>query len=505
VTAVAFPTWMEGAIDEALERALERKERQQQIADWPAEHLIGPEGVPVPFHRGQRIAWESERRIVAMIAGTQGGKTGYGSWWMEREAGRCGGGDHLAVTASYDLFKLKMLPAMLEVFEHTLGIGRYWAGDRIIELSDPDTGQFLARKSTDPMWGRIILRSADALGGLESATARSAWLDEAGQDRFSIDAWRAIRRRLALYRGRILITTTLYNLGWVAAQIIDKATHGGVVSLEHIGAGELEHTENDEADITLVQFDSIINPTYPLAEYEEAQSSMPDDEFQMFYRGRKATLRNLIYDALDRIRHVVPRFPIPDQWPRYLGLDFGGANTAGMFYAEEPKTGRLYCYREYLSGKRSAAEHAEALLRGEPGVPLCVGGAKSEGQWRLEFANGGLPVLPPTIADVNLGINRVYAQHKKDAILYFDDLEGVLDEKGRYKRKRDKLGEPTDEIENKNSFHRLDAERYIIGYIRPGEIDRDGSAVAEAVAELTARSRWTDMSTPRWTRSGLRR
>ena len=468
---------------------LELRRRRADEPSWPEAHVVGPDGRPVPFHRGQVLAWESERRFIAMLAGTQGGKTGFLPWWLAREIERTGGGDHLAVTATYDLFKLKMLPAMLEVFEQILNVGRYWSGDRVIELRNPETGQFQARKSTDPMWGRVILRSADALSGLESATARSACLDEAGQDRFSLDAWRAIRRRIALYQGRVLITTTLYNLGWVVQKFIDPAEQNGVKSIEHIGAGELEYTDSEADDIALIQFDSIINPTYPLEEFESARADLPADEFELFYRGRKAALRYLIYDCFDRARHTCPRFPIPDDWTRYLGLDFGGANTAGIFYAEEPKTGKLYCYREYLEGKRTASEHAAALLEDEPGIPLCVGGSRSEGQWRLEFAQGGLPVVAPTIKDVNIGIQRVYGQHKRGAIVYFDDLEGVLDEKGRYRRKRDRQGNVTDEIENKNTFHRLDAERYIVGYIRDGGEVSDG-ALAEAQANLTQPSKW---------------
>lgn len=435
-----------------------------------------------------------------MIAGTQGGKTAFGPWWLNREIHNLGGGDFLAVTATYDLFKLRMLPALVEVFEHILGIGRYWPANRVIELKDPETGQFRAKHAHNSMWARIILRSADTKGGLEAATAKGAWLDEAGQDRFVLDAWRAIRRRLALNEGRALFTTTLYNLGWLVNEIIDKATADGAVSIETFGEAELEYTDSESADIALMQFDSIINPNYPLSEYEEARESLPDDEFQMFYKGRKASLRYLIYDCFDRARHLRPRFPIPDEWPRYLGLDFGGANTAAMFYAEEPGTKILYCYREYLQGKRTAAEHARVLLEDEPGIPFCVGGSKSEGQWRLEFAQGGLPVMSPLIKDVDIEIGRVYAQHKHNGIVYFDDLPGVLDEKGRYRRKRDKSGEITNEIESKASFHRLDAERYIISYIRETAVKREGSMMANQ--QVPVPSRWGDVrQRPRMRRS----
>lgn len=431
--------------------------------------MLGLDGRPVPFHRAQSIAHDSPRRIVAMLAGAQSGKTSYGPWWLAQEIEKFGGGDYLAVTASFDLFKLKMLPAMREVFETILGWGRYWAGDRIIELRDPQTGEFLAKYANDKMWGRIILRSAESPGGLESTTAKAAWLDEAGQDSFEVDAWRAVRRRLSIHRGRVLITTTLYNLGWLKQQIIDRALPGAAIRLEHLpNSAEVEITDSETANIMLVQFDSIANPVFPSEEFDEARATLPADEFEMLYRGRVATLRTLIYDCFDSVRHTTPRFEVPKEWKRYLGLDFGGVNTAGIFYAEEPGTGKLYGYREYLAGGRSAVEHAQELLKGEPMRPMCVGGSKSEEQWRREFRRGGLSVKAPQFSEVDLGILQVYSAHKQSKIIYFDDLEGILDQKGRYKRKRDKHGEVTDEIENKATFHFMDAERYIIAWIMRG-------------------------------------
>jgi hypothetical protein len=54
--------------------------------------------------------------------------------------------------------------------------------------------------------------------------------------------------------------------------------------------------------------------------------------------------------------------------PRFLGLDFGGVNTAGVFFAQErdayhKPTGRLFAYREYRAGDRSAAEHCYHLMK----------------------------------------------------------------------------------------------------------------------------------------------
>lgn len=395
--------------------------------------------------------------------------TSWGPWWLWRECyEKRLGGDYIAVTASFDLFKLKMLPAMLAVYEQILGIGRYWTGDRIIELKDPVTGKFLANKSQDPMWGRIILRSADALGGLESSTSNGAWLDEAGQDRFTFEAYKAVRRRVALKRGRILMTTTLYNLGWVSNQIIDPAIVDGTQQFMSIDTGEIDYTDCAKRDTAIVQFDSIINPAFSKAEYEEQRDLLPEEEFSMQYRGRKSTRRFLIFDSFDTTRHICEPFIIPASWRRYIGLDFGGNHTCCVYYAEDPISLKLYAYREYLAGGRTIEDHVKQILAREESVPFCAAGSASEGQWRMEFGQWGLTAFKPAISDLDLGINRVYAQHQIDGIIYFKTLHGIIDEKGRYRRKRDINGVALDEIKDKSTFHFLDAERYIISTIRPG-------------------------------------
>lgn len=418
------------------------------------------------FHPGQAKGWQSNRRFVAVLAGKQSGKTSWGPWWLWREvlqtakAGELN--DYLAVTASYDLFKLKMLPSLRETFEQVLGIGRYWAGPRVIELCDldptsPTYGHFKARRADDAMWGRIILRAAAAQTGLASASGKAAWLDEAGEDTFTLETWDEVQARVSLERGRVLFTTTLYNLGWLKQQIYDPWTRG-------------------DSNIEVIQFDSTLNPSFDKVEAERLRSCMPLWKYNMHYRGHYSRPAGMIYDCFDEQKHKVPRFAIPQQWKRYLGLDFGGVNTAGLFYAEEPRTGRLYLYREYKAGGRTAKEHARALLEGEPMIPSCVGGSQSEGQWRNEFRAGGLPVREPDQPDVEVGIDRVYGAFKRDQVYVFDDLAGYLDQKLSYSRPVDENGEPLEGIKDKRNYHFMDAERYILGWrFRPVSVTKSSN------------------------------
>ena len=396
--------------------------------------------------------------------------TTFGPHWLYNEIydpvdGK-GRGDYLAVTATYDLFKLKMLPSILDVLEGIYDVGRYWSGMKVIELRNPETGEYMAKRADDSMWGRIILRSADALAGLESSTAAAAWLDEVGQDAFSNSAYNAIRRRLALRRGRILMTTTLYSYNWFLTRIVKPTLATGTTDFIYSDVGDIDYTESDETNTTLVQFDSTVNPLFSHAEFAEAQNTLSEEEFSMFYRGRETTRRFLIYNNFDTEKHTTKRFHIPETWARYVGVDFGGTHMAAVFYAEEPETKKLYAYKEYLAGNKTIKQHVADMLSGEPSMPVCYGGAKSEGQWRTEFSQAGLQVNKPSVNEVDVGIARVYAQHAVDGIIYFDDLSKIIEEKSSYRRKRLPNGDYSDEIMNKETYHMLDCERYIVSEIR---------------------------------------
>ncbi len=395
------------------------------------------------MHAGQLRAWDSPARFLFVLAGTQSGKTSWGPWWLLREVQRLGAGDYLAVTATYDLFHLKMLPELLNVFVRLFGIGRHWPGVGIIELADPVTRQFHARRSSDPMWGRIIMRSASSEGGLESATAKAAWLDECGQDGFGVGAWEAVQRRLSLQQGRVLGTTTPYNLGWLKQQVFDRWSKG-----------------DDTYDV--VQFASTLNPLFPQEEFDRAKATLPEWKFSMFYEGKFTKLPGLIYGDFDEQKHVIEPFAIPAGWPVYVGLDPGGLNQAAVWIAETPQQ-EFIVFRESLEGNMTTAEHVEKNLDRAEGLNVVMwsGGAPSEGQFRRDWSDKGIHVMQPPVGDVEAGIDRVTHLIKTNRLYVFRSCTGLRDELGKYSRVLDDDGEPSPAIKDKNTYHRLDALRYV--------------------------------------------
>lgn len=399
------------------------------------------------FHANQWRAWDSVKRVVAVIAGTQAGKTSFGPAWFFREIQRRGPGDYLVAAPTYPLLGLKTIPEYVRYFQTITQVARYVGSPTKKLIVTPQGQRMLFGKEYNDETA-VYFGHAQDPDSLESMTAKAAHADECGQKKFKLGSYEAIMRRLSINEGRLLITTTPYYLGWLKQKIHDPGLHG-------------------DPHIDLIRFRSIDNPAFPRSEWERAQQDLPAWKFDMFYRAIFTRPPGLIYDNFSEERHTCPRFDIPPEWPRYMGQDYGGVNTAAIYIAAKPGTRQLYVYREYLAGGRTAQQHADVMLASEPRRPRAAGGAKSEQQWRDEFRAAGLPVEAPPVSEVEVGIDRVYGCIARDELIIFDDLAGLLDELASYSRELDELGEPTEKIEDKNSYHRLDALRYIISLLRP--------------------------------------
>lgn len=349
-----------------------------------------------------------------------------GPIWLKNEIKRKGSGDYIVAAPTYPLMQKKVLPEFLKIFKE---FGNYRTADRIFEL---DTGGIKAN---------IFFGHAQDPDSLESATAKGAWCDEAGQKKFKYGSWEAIIRRLSIHQGRALITTTPYTLGWLKNELHDKA---------------------DGDYIELIQFDSRMNPAFPDEEYYRQKERMPGWKFNMMYKGIFTRPAGMIYDCFDD-DNLCKRFSIPEDWKRFLGVDFGGVNTVAVKLAEDPETGKYYIYDFYKDGGKTAKQHANAIQGSRPFT--AYGGSWSEDQWRDEFKAGGLKIHKPPIKDVEVGIDRVYAMFKANKLIVFDDLMAVRNDIESYSRELDEEQQPTEKIEDKETFHICDGIRYIASYI----------------------------------------
>ena len=434
----------------------------------------------VNLHRGQAQAFACLRRFILVLAGTQGGKTSFGPLWLYTEIRKRGQGDYLVVAPTFPLLSLKLLPEFLKLFDKQLHLGKYTGSPaKKFVFSDDGARRTLGDKY-DPDGPKIVVLFGHAqdADSLESATVKAAWLDEAGQRKFKKASWEAILRRLSIYEGRVLLTTTPYYIGWLKTQLYDKGNKPG-------------------GDIAVIQFRSVDNPAFPRKEYEDMRHKLPAWKHLMFYDGIFTRPAGLIYDCYDEAVHSVPRFPVPAHWARVWGFDFGAVNTVCVKLARDPDEGIWYVYAVYAPQlKRTAAQHAAEILEGEPeGIQYrAVGGAASEDNWRAEFTQAGLEIEQPPVREVEVGIDRVYGLIQSEQMKFFDDLAGLVggeteageDTQGElatYSRVVDDGGEPTEEIEDKNKFHLLDGIRYAATLIEQQE---QGLTGGDALAMMKA-------------------
>jgi hypothetical protein len=412
--------------------------------------IVKGEELHLNLNDAQKAVWNSDKRFVFLFAGTQAGKTSFAPHWLFREIQRTATpfdqqkpnelNDYLVVTSTFPLLNLKLLPAFRLVYEDILKLGTYNKSERVFYFNYNNCK------------GRIIFCSAENPESMESATAKAAVLDECGQIQFRKEAWDAVLRRLSLAQGRVLGITTLYSGGgWLKNEIYDPWKRQDAIG----------------QNIDVFQYPSTVNPRFANEEFERARVTMSDWLFSLLYLGIYTNPVGLIYDSFNTEACLINRnrSPIQPTWPYYCGMDFGN-DTAALFYTCDPGTGFMYLDKEYSAAGLTTEQHVSNLKNLSRGLNIikCVGGKGDKGDdgWRGDFTKAGWPVLMPSVQAVEVGIQRVYAWHKLNKLFVFSDLYDYLREKQSYSYKLGPDNVITGEIENKQRYHRMDAERYIL-------------------------------------------
>jgi len=349
----------------------------------------------IKLHKGQAKAWRSQARYVAMIAGTGSGKSWFGPVWLYREIQKYPQGSFLVVSPTYQMFQRIVLPRTLE-FMNEVTKGEYHASDRTYYLS---TG------------GRIYFGSADNPLSLEGVHVHAAWMDEAGQ--MKREAWDVVLRRVGFYNGRVLITTTPYNLGWLKTEFYDRWRAG-------------------DSNYDVIQFASIENPHYPREEFERAKATMPSWKFRMFYLGEFARPENLIYSDFSNDNIVEP-FDIPPTWRHFAGVDWGYTNPTAVY--EESA----------MDVEKMIGDIKFEYFACDPSEPSAIQ------VWKQK----GLPAHA-AVNDVLHGINEVSRLIKSKQLRIFRVCYNTIDEINGYMWNAEK------EVPVKENDHLVDALRYAI-------------------------------------------
>lgn len=175
------------------------------------------------------------------------------------------------------------------------------------------------------------------------------WIDEMNDDGVSLEAWNMLSGRLGRARigdGTGWGTGNPGGKNW-SYQLFYRAEFEGTPPIRGYkgflpGPKENIHVPADYLDN--------LRLTYP----EEWIAKLLEGSFDVF--------EGMVYDELNEELHRIDPFPIPDEWPRYFGLDHGLTNpTAGVWLAVD-FDGNHYIYRTYYKRSSVPADNARAIL-----------------------------------------------------------------------------------------------------------------------------------------------
>lgn len=88
------------------------------------------------------------------------------------------------------------------------------------------------------------------------------------------------------------------------------------------------------------------------------------------YLGLWSAAEGIVYEEWDSATHLIKRFEIPREWPRYIVIDFGFTNPCCIQWWAMDPDGRLYRYRELYMTKRTVDEHAAKVKAVSANDPL---------------------------------------------------------------------------------------------------------------------------------------
>lgn len=433
-------------------------------------------------HKYQCYTMESQKRLVFMLKGMQGGATSLMPHLAIQEMRRCGPGNraltYLGITPTLQVARNKLIPEFQRVFCDLLGLGVYKQAPKpLIEITPAGEMQLWGERQKEPT--QIVFCYAADPDSFAGYTALGAFGDEIGQKAFKRSAWMELMARLStpsgmmapnnppgwegVKMGRFVGGSTVYELNWIEDLY-----------------NEWERSGGDHPMLDFIRFDSTANPAFPREQWELAKATLPDWLFDMRYRALFRRPAGIIFEGWDPKVHVIqgsenfnPKM-LPSSFTYGAGIDFGKRNFYASIIAHDTHRDRFFLFRMYHRTDLSTAQHADELLRiaHDSGFYFdnqsVVAGQISEDSDRQQMASAGLMSLPPAYKDLWPGINNFNAllRMRVGSGGKFNIFDGVSkqfeDEMRTYSRPVDEMGnvQLDKDPEDKDTYHTIDTVRY---------------------------------------------
>lgn len=128
--------------------------------------------------------------------------------------------------------------------------------------------------------------------------------------------------------------------------------------------------------------------------------------------GQWAAAEGAVYEDFDRAVHIIPAFPIPDDWMRIRVVDFGYTNPFVCQWWALDEDLRGFMYREIYMSHRIVEDHARDILRFSSDEQIYATIADHDAEDRATLSKYGISTIPAMKA-VTLGIQAVQQRLRK--------------------------------------------------------------------------------------------
>jgi len=378
--------------------------------------------IRVELHKYQMQVMQSMKRFILMVAGTQGGKTTTGAYWIFKEIDNYPQDEYLIAAPTYKIMGQSTLPRFLDVMRGMIP-GKW----------NEQKKEFKIRAG-----GKVYFRSTEDPDAIEAMKCRAIWLDEAGKMKHRV--WNAVNSRIAILKGKVLMTTSWYNLGWLYHDIYRRV----------------------DDDYEIIQFASNENPWFPEDEWDRLKKTLPEAEFRRRFGGEPIKAEGLVYSCFDRHTHVydVEHTELPKGLFKFIGMDLGYTSPTAVLFCGIDKDGTIWVYDEYYERKGLLSYHAEQLKNRGYNRNIKIWADRSAAQEIAELSSAGLLIAGARNIDVNVGISKVSKLFISGKIKISSKCENLIDELETYSwRSTDDIEIKEDKVIKKQD-HCVDALRY---------------------------------------------
>jgi PBSX family phage terminase large subunit len=382
----------------------------------------------INLHPKQLEAFSFNTQYCAAIAGVQSGKTFLGAYWAGMMlASMPKDGVGLICAPTYKILQQSTLPKFFKEFSQY----RQFYKEQKGQIEFPD--------------GRMIyVRSMDDPFGVEGMTLDWAWGDEAGQ--FSLMAWVVLRSRTSIKKGKILFTTTPYNMGWLYQDFY------------------IPWRDGTDKDLTVVTWASVDSPYFPRDFAEKEKIRLRSEEYGRRYLGEFTRMSGLVYSVHNW--HIIPRDKEDTRADIVLGgIDWGFRNPASLIVIKY-YDGQYKIVDEWYQTEKTTAEIIEQAIKLQNKWRVNRWYADSANPEKIIEAsiNTGLYVIPyeKKKDSISNGVSHIQQLLNENRILVYNDLKNTRAEFETYVYPDN--GQKDDPIPENN--HLMDAMRYAIhGYL----------------------------------------